>query len=270
MHSRFHTLSRGVIFLWIQGCKISKLVTRPSCPQFLSEMLYIIKVLHKLSKLLLALHNILLTNASGQVKFYTPGIDCQELKMLNFLMLFSFCSQMKCWLWSLEFTDCKKSKQQDADQSDLGLHYLSLIDVLTFSTLITCQKAGKGLCLWAVLLLKLFHNFLAWLFLLVFCILHAGIQKVLSEGVQIFFSWWGDRGSKCHYKWAIICLPAKRHLNGVLLAGQLWPNIEFWLGRFVIFQGIQTSIAMKPYIFVIFRGGGGPDPCALLWIGTWI
>ena len=31
----------------------------------------------------------------------------------------------------------------------------------------------------------------------------------------------------------------------------------------VIFQGIQTSIAKKPYIFVIFqggRGGGGPDP----------
>ena len=40
--------------------------------QFFSEMLYIIKVLHKLSKLLLALYNILLTNASGQMEFYTP------------------------------------------------------------------------------------------------------------------------------------------------------------------------------------------------------
>ena len=27
-----------------------------------------------------------------------------------------------------------------------------------------------------------------------------------------------------------------------------------------IFQGIWTCIARKPYIFVIFQGGGGPDP----------
>ena len=34
-----------------------------------------------------------------------------------------------------------------------------------------------------------------------------------------------------------------------------------WLGSFVIFQGTRTSIAKKPYIFVIFQGGGrgGPD-----------
>ena len=46
-------------------------------------MLYIIKVLHKLSKLLLALYNILLLlalynillkNARGHVEFYTPGV----------------------------------------------------------------------------------------------------------------------------------------------------------------------------------------------------
>ena len=35
------------------------------------------------------------------------------------------------------------------------------------------------------------------------------------------------------------------------------PNIECWLGSFVIFQGIRASIAKKPYIFVIFGGGGG-------------
>ena len=33
------------------------------------------------------------------------------------------------------------------------------------------------------------------------------------------------------------------------------------LGGFVIFQGIRTSIAIKRYRFVIFRGGGGQDPC---------
>ena len=31
------------------------------------------------------------------------------------------------------------------------------------------------------------------------------------------------------------------------------------LGNFVFFQGILTSIAKKPYNFVIFQGG--PDPC---------
>ena len=52
----------------------------------------------------------------------------------------------------------------------------------------------------------------------------------------------------------------KRHLNGVSLEGRWWPNIEYWLGSFVVLQGIQTSIVKNPYILVIFRGGGGPDP----------
>ena len=52
---------------------------------------------------------------------------------------------------------------------------------------------------------------------------------------------------------------SKFFLNGVSPAGPWWPNIECWLGSFVIFQGIRTSIAKKPYIFVIFQGGGGQD-----------
>ena len=32
---------------------------------------------------------------------------------------------------------------------------------------------------------------------------------------------------------------------------------ECCLGSFMIFQGIRTSIAKKPYIFVIFQWGGG-------------
>ena len=71
-------------------------------------------------------------------------------------------------------------------------------------------------------------------------------------------------------KRAIICPPAKRHLNGVLLACRCWPNIECWLGSFVIFQGVCTSIAKKPYIFLIFQGrggeGGGSDHLSPLWI----
>ena len=50
----------------------------------------------------------------------------------------------------------------------------------------------------------------------------------------------------------IIRPPAKRLLNGVLLAGRWWPNIECWLDSFVIFQRIRNSIAKKPYIFFLF------------------
>ena len=76
-------------------------------------------------------------------------------------------------------------------------------------------------------------------------------------GVFFFFSWWGEEGSKYHHKRAIIGPPPKRHLNGVSLACRCWPNIECWLGIFVLFQGIRTSIAKKPYTFVIFQGGVG-------------
>ena len=44
------------------------------------------------------------------------------------------------------------------------------------------------------------------------------------------------------------------------LACRWWPSIGCWIGSFVIFQGFRTSIAMKPYIFVIFQGGGGSGP----------
>ena len=68
----------------------------------------------------------------------------------------------------------------------------------------------------------------------------------------------------CHCKWVIIGPPTKRHLNGVWLVCQWWPNIECWLSSFVIFQGIQTSVAKKHFISVIFFSfffwGGGPDP----------
>ena len=38
---------------------------------------------------------------------------------------------------------------------------------------------------------------------------------------------------------------AKHHLNGVSLACHV--GIEYWFGSFVIFQGIRTTIAKKPY-----------------------
>ena len=77
-----------------------------------------------------------------------------------------------------------------------------------------------------------------------------------GPNLKSFFFFLVDEG--IHYNWAIISPPAKRHLKGVSLVGRWWPNIECWLSIFVIFQGIRTSIAKKPYIFVIFQGG--PDP----------
>ena len=57
-------------------------------------------------------------------------------------------------------------------------------------------------------------------------------------------------------------------LNAVSLVCRWWPNMEYWLGSFVIFQGIRTSIAKKLYIFVIFQGGGD-TLSPPLWIRTW-
>ena len=56
--------------------------------------------------------------------------------------------------------------------------------------------------------------------------------------------------------------PSSRHLNGVWLAGRRWPNIVCWLGSFVIFQGIWTSIAKNSY-FCDFSGEGGVCCCIL-------
>ena len=52
--------------------------------------------------------------------------------------------------------------------------------------------------------------------------------------------------------------PSTHQQNAIEMAS----NIECWLGSFVIFQGIWTSIAKKPYIFVILQGRGwsGPPP----------
>ena len=96
--------------------------------------------------------------------------------------------------------------------------------------------------------------------LFVYVSFHAQIQKVLSDGVQLWqrcFSSWGKVGSKYHYKRAIIGPQGKHHLNGVSLAYRWWPNIECWLRSFVVFQGIRTSIATKTYILMIFQRGGG-------------
>ena len=96
-----------------------------------------------------------------------------------------------------------------------------------------------------------------------------GSRKFCQRGSAFdnvfFLSWWAERWSKYHNKRTNIGVPAKRHLNGVSLSYRRWPNIECWLGNLVFFQGKWTSIARKPYSFMIFQGGGC-RPLYPLWL----
>ena len=98
--------------------------------------------------------------------------------------------------------------------------------------------------------------------------LHAGIQKVLPVGVQLRYC--------CCFFWRVLCLfffyegredpnSTKRgpSLACLLMAfcWQAYDGPTFNAGFVtVIFQGIWTSFANKPYIFEIFQGGGGFRP----------
>ena len=74
-----------------------------------------------------------------------------------------------------------------------------------------------------------------------FVLIHVCIQKILSEGVQL----WQHVIFIAHLERAIIGPQAKHHLNGLTipLVGRLWTNIECLLGSFVIFKQKQTNIA---------------------------
>ena len=66
-----------------------------------------------------------------------------------------------------------------------------------------------------------------------------------------------EEGYKYHYKRAIIDLPAKRHLNGVLLACRCWPTIECWLDS-CDFSGDPNQYCKETIFFVIFQGDHDP------------
>ena len=93
-----------------------------------------------------------------------------------------------------------------------------------------------------------------------FCQGGGGIQLFFFTFFLNFFPWWGKERIQIPLKRAISAPPAKRQLHGVMLAGRWWPNIEWLLGSFVIFQGIRTIIAKKPYLLVIFQRGGWSRP----------
>ena len=82
-----------------------------------------------------------------------------------------------------------------------------------------------------------------------------------------FITWWGEEGSKYHFKRAINGPPAKRHLNGVSLAGRWWPNIECWIVSFFILRGSGPVLLRNPIFLYFFRGGR--DPLSPFWTCSW-
>ena len=88
-----------------------------------------------------------------------------------------------------------------------------------------------------------------------------GSRKFCQRGSNfdnIFFPVGREDPNKYHYKRAIIGLPA-----AFRWCADAGPTLNAGLVA-AFFQGIQTCIARKPYIFVIFQGG--PDPLTPLWI----
>ena len=95
------------------------------------------------------------------------------------------------------------------------------------------------------------------------------IPKVLSEGVQLWQGFF--RGARlqrppkeCNYQSA-----SKTPLMNFHWLADYGPLLNADLTA-LWFSGIRISITRKPYKFVIFQGGGCPDPLTPLWIRTCI
>ena len=73
----------------------------------------------------------------------------------------------------------------------------------------------------------------------------------------LFLNWWVDPNTT-------EIGPSSARQRTVSLACQRWPNIECWLGSFVIFRGSGTVWYGTLY-FCVFSGGPGP-PVPPLWI----
>ena len=82
---------------------------------------------------------------------------------------------------------------------------------------------------------------------------HVRIKTVLSEGSNFdnIFCWWGEEGSKYHFKPAIIGLSAKRHLND-------GPTLNSGMLALWFLRGSRPVLKRNPIFFVNFKGG--PDP----------
>ena len=94
-------------------------------------------------------------------------------------------------------------------------------------------------------------------------------RRGLALTTLFFFVCFGEGKKDPNIKSGPSSTSQRNALNGVSLAGRRWPNIECWLGTFVISHRIRASIATKPFRFV-FRGGGRCflTPCPSLWISA--
>ena len=96
-----------------------------------------------------------------------------------------------------------------------------------------------------------------------FVTVYAWIQKILSEGVQLWVQLWQcfclvdegreDPNAFKSYHWPASERPFK-----------WWPYIECWLDSFEIFQGIRPILLRNPIFLWFFRGVR--SPCPPLWI----
>ena len=81
--------------------------------------------------------------------------------------------------------------------------------------------------------------------------------------LTIFFNWWGEEGSKYHYKPAIIGPPAKPRFTGVPMMAQ---TLNAVLVTLWFFRWFGPLLPRNP-IFCIFPGGG-LDPLSLSPFGS--
>ena len=79
---------------------------------------------------------------------------------------------------------------------------------------------------------------------------HAGIQKILSERVQIWQHFFHDKGREDP------CTTISGRFGGVPMMALYW--MLAW--QLCESSRDRTCIARKPYIFVILGGGGGSGP----------
>ena len=66
-----------------------------------------------------------------------------------------------------------------------------------------------------------------------------------------------EKGSKYHWKQAIIGPASETSLNGISLACRWWPNVECWLGSFENFRGSVPVLLWNSIFLWFFRGRGG-------------
>ena len=75
---------------------------------------------------------------------------------------------------------------------------------------------------------------------------------------QLFFLkiWWGREDANT----TIISGPSLAHQQNTMLACWWWPNIECWLGSYVIFRGSRPVLLRNPLFLWFFRGVQTPVP----------